>query len=232
MRRLPFIAPVMAVLSLVAGGCALSTSPEPLVVGAIYPTTGSQAPGGGAEARGVNLAVEWANAHGGVHGRPLSLAVLDTPRAEAVPPAMESLRRRGVSVVIGSHGSPISAVAADVASREGMSFWETGAVGQVGPDAAGSRNFFRLSPMGANLGRAAISFVRDELAAKLAPARPLRYAVAFVDDAYGRAVGEGAAAEASAGGGLVGTFPYDAATTDFGELAGRIGTVAPDVLFV
>jgi len=146
---------------------------------------------------------------------------------------MESLRRRGVSVVIGSHGSPISAVAATVATETGMSFWETGAVGQVGPDTAGSRNFFRLSPMGANLGRAAVSFVRDELASKLAPVGPLRYAVAFVDDAYGRAVGEGAAAEASgAGGVLAGTFPYDADTTDFGALAGRIGEAHPDVLFV
>ncbi len=67
---------------------------------------------------------------------------------------MESLRRRGVSVVVGSHGSPISAVAADVATQAGMSFWETGAVGQVGPDSSGGRNFFRLAPLGANLGRA------------------------------------------------------------------------------
>jgi len=231
-RRLYVIVAVVALVAVTAGGCARSGAPAHLVVGAIYPTTGSQAPGGSAEARGVGLAVEWANAHGGVHGRQLDLAVLDTPSAEAVPAAMESLRRRGVSVVIGSHGSPISAVAADVATQTGMSFWETGAVGQVGPDTAGSRNFFRLSPMGANLGRAAISFVRDELAPKLAPAGPLRYAVAYVDDAYGRAVGEGAAAEAGVGGNLVGTFPYDATTTDFGALAAQIGAAHPDVLFV
>ncbi len=232
MRRLSVLVTVTALVAVAAGACGRSDSPSPLVVGAIYPTTGSQAPGGSEEARGVDLAVEWANAHGGVHGRPLKLAALDTPSAEAVPTAMESLRRRGISVVIGSHGSPISAVAADVATETGMSFWETGAVGEVGPDTAGSRNFFRLSPMGANLGRAAISFVRDELATKLAAAVPLRFAVAYVDDAYGRAVGEGAAADAQAGGALVGTFPYDATTTDFTALAGQIGDVHPDVLFV
>ncbi len=222
----------MALVAASAVGCSRADGAAHVVVGAIYPTTGSQSPGGSSESRGVGMAVEWANSHGGIHGRPIDLATLDTPNAEAVPAAMDSLRRRGVSVVIGSHGSPISAVAANVATETGMSFWETGAVGEVGPDTAGGRNFFRLSPMGSNLGRAAISFVRDELATKLSPTGPLRYAVAYVDDAYGRAVGEGAAAEAGVGGQLVGTFPYDGATTDFGALAQQIGAAHPDVLFV
>jgi ABC-type branched-subunit amino acid transport system substrate-binding protein len=98
---------------------------------------------------------------------------------------------------------------------------------------AGGRSFFRLAPMGANLGEAAIVFVRDHLAARLAAHGPLRYAVAHVDDPYGRSVGAGAADEVARGGGVLsGSFGYDAHTSDFGPLAARIAAVHPDVLFV
>jgi ABC-type branched-subunit amino acid transport system substrate-binding protein len=162
------------------------------------------------------------------------LVSADAPKAEAVPATMDRLRRQGISVVVGSHGSTISAAAADAATAGNLSFWETGAVGLLGPDAASGANFFRLAPMGAGLGQAAIAFVRDRLASQLpgAPAN-LRYAVAYVEDAYGQAVGGGAAAEVQRGGGtLVGTFPYDAAKADFAAEASAIGAAKPDVLFV
>jgi branched-chain amino acid transport system substrate-binding protein len=119
-----------------------------------------------------------------------------------------------------------------VAARRHLSFWETGAVGELGPTADGGRSFFRLAAMGANLGRNAIAFVRDELAGKLPAHGPLRYAVAYIDDAYGRSVGKGAEAEVtSSGQTLAGVFPYDPSTTDFGPLATRLAAAKPDVLF-
>lgn len=230
MRRLVVAVIVMAS---VATGCTRSTRADTIEIGALYPTTGAQGVGGAQEARGVGLAAEWANAHGGIHGRRVRLVAANAERAEAVPGALRSLRRRGVSVVIGSHGSAISAVAARVATEEKMTFWETGAVGELGPGVSGGRNFFRLAPMGASLGRAGIAFVGDELAAKLGAPRPLRYAVAFVDDAYGRSVGGGAMAELRRRNeALVASFPYDAQRADFAGLARRIGEARPDVLFV
>src|SRR5213592_1059196 len=105
MRRLLVVVVCMAA---VAASCSGSSSPPSVRVGALYPRTGTQAAGGTDEARGVGLAVEWANAHGGVHGRRVRLEAVDAARAEAVPDALVSLRRRGVSVVLGSHGSSIS----------------------------------------------------------------------------------------------------------------------------
>jgi branched-chain amino acid transport system substrate-binding protein len=224
---------VIVAVAAVAAGCSGSGSKGPVRIGALYPRSGTQGVGGTEEERGVALAVEWANAHGGVHGRRVRLESVDASRAEAVPDALVSLRRKGVSVVLGSHGSSISAVAASLAGRENLSFWETGAVGEVGPASVGGRSFFRLAPMGANLGMAAIDFVRQELAPKLAAGRALRYVVAHVDDPYGRAVGQGAASEVGrTGDTLVGTFPYDAHTADFAPLAAQIAAVHPDVLFV
>ena len=183
------------------------------------------------EERGVRLAVEWANTHGGVHGRPVRLDTADAPRPEAVPSAMRALRDRGVRVVVGSHGSATSVAAAKVAGETGMMLWETGAVGGTTP-ANGGRSFFRLAPMGANLGRTAIAFIRDEVAPKLKPAAPLRYAVVFVDDPYGRSVGKGALDEVEGSGQVLSaSLPYDARGADFAALARRIAETRTDVLF-
>ena len=203
-----------------------------LVIGSIYPTSGPQRAGGTDEERGVRLAVEWANTHGGVRGRTVRLETADAPRPETVPSAMRVLRDRGARVVIGSHGSATSVAAAEVAGETGMLLWETGAVGGTALAADAGRSFFRLAPMGANLGRDAIAFVRDQLAPKLKPGAPLRYGVVFVDDPYGRSVANGALAEVEGSGQvLAASLPYDARDADFDALARRIAETRTDVLF-
>src|SRR5437588_610862 len=134
MRR--FLAVVVA-LAAVAAACGGSGGPSTVRIGALYPRSGSQGVGGAEEERGVELAVQWANDHGGVRGRRAQLEGVDAARAEAVPAALTALRRRGVTVVLGSHGSSISAVAAELAGRAGISFWETGAVGEIPTETAG-----------------------------------------------------------------------------------------------
>jgi branched-chain amino acid transport system substrate-binding protein len=222
----------LAALALLAG-CGSARGRAPVVLGALYPLSGSQGAGGTEEARGARLAVEWANGHGGVRGRGVELVAVDAPRAEAVPAALAALRGRHVSVVLGSHGSVVSAEAAREATDQGLVFWETGAVGETDAAVAGGSRFFRMAPMGANLGQAAIAFVRDQVVPRLNRAGPLRYAVAYVDDVYGHAVGSGALRELGAGNqAVVGSFPYDAHASDLGPLAARIAASRPDVLFV
>ncbi|GAC1316798.1 MAG: hypothetical protein NVSMB12_14040 [Acidimicrobiales bacterium] len=224
-------------IGLVGVSCAHTPNPAsppaPAKIGALYPTSGAQGSEGAEEFHGVELAAEWANSHGGMGGRPYQLIAVDAERAEAVPSAMTGLGRRGVTVVLGSHASAISAAAADTATKEHMSFWETGAIGETSTAVAGGRNFFRMAPVGANIGQKAIAFVRDQLAPRLPDHQPLRYAVAYVDDPYGRAVGLGAIDEIHRSGQtFVGTFAYDAQAADFGQIAGAIAGARPDVLFV
>jgi ABC-type branched-subunit amino acid transport system substrate-binding protein len=229
---------IVAVVVLTAGGLAWARrDSEPastVTVGILYPTTGAQAEGGGDEKRGVELAAQWANDHGGIQGRTLELKAADISRPEEAPDAMRGLANQGVSIVVGSHGSAVSAAAAQVATEDNLAFFETGAVGQIDPSVLSGRNFFRLAPMGANLGASAINFVRDEVIPAKGHTGPVRYAVAYVDDPYGRSVAAGAqqAAQQGANGSLVGSFGYQAAGTDFDALAKQIGDVHPDVLFV
>ena len=229
-KRLSLV--IVAVLTF-ATACSATDDPGALTLGAIYPVSGLQGPGGAEEANGVKLAVELANERGGVRGRPVRLELLDVDRGDAAPRALGQLQGKGIDVVLGTYGSTISAPAAAAAQRRGMVLWETGAVGLVGTDAGAGDTFFRLAPMGASLGRAAVAFVRDQLAATLGSTGPLRYAVAYVDDAYGRSVGLGAAEEAKVSGQeLVGTFPYSVRGLDAEALVRDIATARPDVLFV
>ena len=227
-----------ATFALLGAACAHAPSPgsparATVRIGALYPTSGAQGSEGVEELHGVELAAEWANAHGGMGGRPYQLAPVDAERAEAVPAAMTSLAHKGITVVLGSHASAISAAAADVATKEQLSFWETGAIGQTSVAVAGGHNFFRMAPMGANLGQKAIAFIRDELAPKLPAHEPLRYAVSYVDDPYGRSVGLGAIDEINRSGqAFAGSFAYNAQTADFTKIAAAIADAHADVLFV
>src|SRR6266511_3764155 len=161
---------MLAVL-LLATSCSGSSGsagrPEPLRVGAIYPLSGSQGPGGIEEYRGVELAARLANQRGGVAGRPIELVPQDVPEADAAPAAVERLASQGIGVMLGSYGSTISEPAAQTASRGGQVFWETGAVGELMGLPAGGDRVFRVAPAGSLLGRTAMDFTASELLPRL-----------------------------------------------------------------
>jgi branched-chain amino acid transport system substrate-binding protein len=222
----------LLVLLLLASAC--SPSSDPVVIGAIYPTGGGQGSGGIEEYRGVELAAELANLRGGLGGRPIELDLIPADSAEGGPPAVEALVARDVPAIVGTYGSTISAPVAEAATRRGVVFWETGAVGELDGDVASGRYVFRFAPMGSVLGADAVSFVSEVLLPRLPdPPRSPRYSVVYVDDAYGRSVGLGAARRIrDAGLPLAATFPYDLARVDYDRLARRIGRARTDVLVV
>ena len=222
---------LLALATLAAGSCT-SSAPDPIRIGAVYPLSGAQGPGGVDEFDGARLAVQLVNADGGVGGRPIELVPVDTPGGDAAPGAIAQLDEDGVRLVLGSYGSTISEPAAEAAARRDMLFWETGAVGEMTGRGAGHL-VFRIAPSGAILGRNAMAFVADEYAPVLhVDPSGLRYAVTFVDDAYGRAVAKGALDELhSRGYDVVGTFGYDPRAVDMAAFVHRLARSHPDVVF-
>jgi branched-chain amino acid transport system substrate-binding protein len=218
-------------LTVVATACSVGRGS--IVVGAIYPLSGSQGPGGVDEFRGVQVAVDMINGAGGVDGRKVVLRPLDVRSADGAVPAIDRLHEEGVRFVLGSYGSTISRPAAAEAARLGMLFWETGAVGDMLDVGQGSL-VFRVAPTGAVLGRVAVDFISNELAPLLRRSPDsLRFAVANVDDVYGRAVARGAVEQIAAQRlTLAGQFPYDLSRPDFPGLVRRLAAARPDVLFV
>ena len=184
------------------------------------------------EKRGALMAAEWANSHGGVNGHRL---VVETRR-------LTGPRRAG--------GDGRIAAGRDVGG--GWQPWQRllGGGGRgghpPGPNAVGDRGRrstptvvcrrVELHPHVAHgrqpgATRSTSSATRGQAATPHAGA--LRWAVAYVDDPYGRAVADGAKAEVAATGQpLVGTFPYTLATADFETLAAQIAATHPDVLYV
>jgi branched-chain amino acid transport system substrate-binding protein len=232
MRHLRPLGCLLALL-LVTGACSGGDRPEPVRIGAIYPLSGTQGMGGIDEYHGVEVAAELANQDGGVGGRPIVLDQVDVPEADAAPGAIQALAGRGVDLVLGSYGSTISSPAAAAAAGRGSLFWETGAVGKLaGP--GGGDLVFRVAPTGGLLGRNAIAFVADQLAPRLhRRASSLRFAVAAVDDVYGRAVADGATAELRDRGlELTAEVVYDPRRLDPARVVRRVAAGRPDVLFV
>src|SRR6266480_4425713 len=121
-RRLVPALTIVALVGAVLAGCGDSS--KTITIGALYPRTGPQGPGGTEELRGVQLAADWANDSSVVEGTRIKLAEVDAARAEAVPEAMDSLAQKGASIVLGSHGSAISAAAAREATVKRLAFFE------------------------------------------------------------------------------------------------------------
>ncbi|MEO8476407.1 MAG: ABC transporter substrate-binding protein, partial [Actinomycetota bacterium] len=124
--------------------------------------------------------------------------------------------------------------ASAAAAARGMLFWETGAVGMLTDASERGALTFRVPPTGASLGRAAIEFMSERFAPEVRgdPAG-LTYAVAYVDDVYGRSVAQGAFDRLDEQGlRQVGRFAYDFRTADYDALARKIGRSGADVLFV
>lgn len=225
------------VLVMAAAGCstgAASSDPPPLRIGALYPLSGSQGPGGISEYRGVKTAVEQVNARGGVDGRPIRLVPVDVPGADAVPEAMDYFASHGIRFVLGSYGSTISVPASRIAGRKGMLFWESGAVGERtmtasvrGAYQTGTTSF-RVAPTGMTLGANAIRFI-----ARRIPHRgPLRVALTGVDDVYGRSVIRGAMGEIKRLGlHLAASLHYDPRRFSAARIVRRIARSSADVLF-
>ncbi len=226
--------PALVAVAVIAAACSSpASSPPSIAVGALYPLSGSQGPGGLDEFHGVQLAADYVNADGGIAGRKIALDPIDVPGSDAVPDAIDQLARKNVRFVVGSYGSTISRPAAMLASQRGMLFWETGAVGEMLPEPAG-KLAFRVAPTGAALGKEAIDFVTNVLAPKL-DLKPdaLRVAIAEVDDVYGREVGDGAVAEVEKLGlPPAGVVPYDVQHLDPAAVVHRIADLHPNVLFV
>jgi branched-chain amino acid transport system substrate-binding protein len=221
---------VVSMLTLVSCG----HDPSVVHVGAVYPLSGSQGPGGRDEYRGVQMAVDFVDQDGGVNGHPIVLDPVDVVGGDAAPTAIDGLADQGIRFVLGSYGSTISQPAAAEAARRGLLFWETGAVGSMPPPGGGGTSFFRVAPSGGVLGKDAVTFIARRLAPML-HRRPasLRFGVVNVDDVYGTAVGDGAVREIRAlGVPFAGRTSYDAAHLDAGPLVRRIAGTRPDVLFV
>ncbi len=215
---------------MIAAACGQSqtaSTGQSIVLGAIYPLTGPQAPGGKEELAGVQAALQVAEEEGAPNVR---LQVIDATTPQAASAAVDTLvHDYHVPAILGTYGSTLSAAASTRAEQLKTVYWETGAVAD--PITAQRNYVFRTVATGSALGRMAVNFTHDVLmpAAQLKAPRAV---VVRVDDIYGRSVGGGEQQLAQALGiNVVDVIEYNPNAYDPDIIALRLAEDRPDFLY-
>ena len=224
-RRLALLAFVL----LAVAGCGQSQASQSsgIVLGAIYPLSGPQAPGGRAELAGVQAALEIAEARGAPKVR---LQVIDATTPAAASAAVDTLvTDYHVPAILGTYGSTLSAAASARAEQLKTVYWETGAVAD--PITAQRQYVFRTVATGSALGHMAVQFTHDVLVPSSKLASP-RAVIVRVNDIYGRSVGGGEEELAkSLGIDVVDVIEYDPNAYDAAVIAARVASDRADFLW-
>jgi branched-chain amino acid transport system substrate-binding protein len=218
-------------LLLFAAACApfVTDQSHDLVLGAIYPLTGPQAPGGQAELAGVRAALEVAESSGSLKTH-VRLQVIDAVTPQEASAAVDKLvHDYRVPAILGTYGSTLSAAASARAEELHTIYWETGAVAD--PITAQRHFVFRTVATGSSLGRMAVTFTHDVLQPQTKVASP-RAVIVQVNDIYGRSVGGGEEALArSMGVQVVDVIEYDPRAYDPDVIATRLAADRADFLW-
>lgn len=199
-----------------------------LVLGAIYPLSGPQAPGGQQELAGVRAALVVAESSGGL--KHVRLQVIDATTPDEASAAVDKLvHEYRVPAILGTYGSTLSAAASARAEALRTVYWETGAVAD--PITAQRRYVFRTVATGSSLGRMAVAFTHDALLPRLGLSSP-KAVVVRVNDIYGRSVGGGEEALArTIGIQVVDVIEYNANAYDPDVIAARLAADHADFLW-
>jgi branched-chain amino acid transport system substrate-binding protein len=221
------------ILAVLAAACSTvaASGPVPFRVGAIFPLSGSTAPGSTDEYLGATLAAQLVNAAGGIAGHPISLDVRDVENQGQIPAAVSSLHADGVHVVIGAYSSQLSIPAAAAVSAAGMVYWETGAVADR-VTGQGSPLVFRVGVNGAELGSNSGKFMLQELVPRMGiPMDRIRVSFVTADDNYGHSVADATRAALDAGGmSISGESIYNPYTPDWTPVMRALAAEKPDIL--
>ncbi len=228
MRRVVVVVLALAVVAAACGESQAKPS-NAIVLGAIYPLSGSQAAGGKEELAGVKAALQLAQSSGALN-MPVRLDVVDANTPEAAVAGVDHLVRDDhVPAILGTYGSTLSAAAAARAEELKTVYWETGAVAD--PITAQRHYVFRTVATGGALGRIAVTFTHDVLIPDYKLQAP-RVAIIRVNDIYGRSVGGGEQAlAASLGINVVDVIEYDPRMYDAPAIATRVAADHPDFLW-
>jgi len=208
---------------------------DEIKVGLVFPTSGNFAALGTDQMNGVKLAIDWANANGGINGVPIIVVEADTqsdPAAGATA-AQRLIDQDEVDILIGSYSSGISQALLPVAERNDVILWEVGAVSPT-INADGYSNFLRTVGGSMTYARADIDFIKDFLAPELGvDAADLKIAVGHEDGAFGTSVADAIVELAAAEGlNVVTRETWPANSTDLTPVILRLKEAAPDVMLV
>lgn len=226
---LPFGRLILAVGVVCASSAAYAADVK---IGAIFPLSGNFATFGSQCFKGVELAVEEANANGGIKGDKIALIKADAAdTSQAVSETRRLISREGVKAIIGTYASGLSYAATPVAELAGVPYFEvTGTADNIT-----ERNFkylFRASAPARAFGESSMRALNElVLPNKKLDPKQVRVAIIHEDSLYGASVAKRQTEIAQASGlSIVENIPYSAKTVDLSSAVMRMKQSNVDVV--
>jgi len=226
----------LALLAVVFVLAACATAPgqagqSHIKVGAVFPLAGPQAPLAKQEYAGVQIARDFVNTDGGMHGSPVDLVTRDITDASQAASRVADLQAAGVHSIVGAYSSSLSMPISAAAQARGLLYWEAGAVA----DQLTGRGYplvFRVGATGSNLGTMSSHFAATILAPRLnlAPSQ-LRMVIVHNVDGYPTSVADAVSRQAKVEGiDVVGEVRYDAHVPDWPTVLNEVRATNPNIL--
>lgn len=210
---------------------AAEASGEPLKVGVMNPFSGAFAIYGEQLFRGYELAIDEANAAGGVLGRQVELAKGDalTPD-QAIPEAQRLATQENVDLFIGTYVSAVSNAASDVANQYDLLYWDTNALASDLTE-RGLENFIRVGPSAQDFADMASQLVTELTASELGePVEDLQVYLEHEESIYGTSIAERQEEQISeAGAEVLSVAAHSAGAADLTDSILRARDANPDV---
>ena len=198
---------------------------DPVKIGFNAPLTGFAAADGKSALIGAELAVEQANADGGINGRPVELVVYDdqAKAAQAVPVANKLIGQDEVNIAIsGSYSGPTRA-AAQVFQEQGVPYISAYA---IHPDITRAGDYvFRTSFVGEVQGRAGAKLIGETLGNK-------RVVLITLQNDFGKSLAAGFKEAASDFGiEILGEYQYAIKDRQFGPIVSKVSAQQPEAIY-
>ncbi len=222
-------------IALLVGACALTQAAfaqQTIKIGVINPFSGPLALYGGEMTRGFELAVDQANAAGGLVGRKIELVRGDASNPQQGIATVEQLVTRDkVDMFTGTYISAVSNAASDAAARYNKLYWETGGVARDLTE-RGLPNFVRSGAYAVSFAARSVDTVRDLIAPALKKdMRDLKVWIEHEDSIYGTSIAEVQKRMFEAfGTKVVGVGSHSFRTIDLNDTVLRAKQANPDVL--
>jgi branched-chain amino acid transport system substrate-binding protein len=216
------IAAVAFAIAMLAATPALA---ETVKIGFNVPLTGFAAADGKSALTGAELAVEQANAEGGINGKQIELIVYDDQASpkEAVPIATKLIEKDGVKVAVSGSYSGSTRAAAGIFQEAGIPYIAAYA---VHPDITRAGNFvFRTSFVGEVQGRAGAKLIGEDMGKK-------RVVLITLKNDFGKSLANGFREAAGKFGiEIVNEYEYSIKDRQFGPIVSKVKADAPDAIY-
>jgi len=194
-------------------------------VGFNVPLTGFAAADGESALNGAKLAVNQANANGGINGKQIELVIYDDQASpkEAVPIANRLIEKDGVKVAVSGSYSGSTRAAAGVFQAAGIPYISAYAI-HPGITRAG-KYIFRTSFMGEVQGAAGALLIGQTMQIK-------RVVIITLKNDFGKSLAAGFKAEAANFGiEIINEYEYSIPDRQFGPIVAKVRADKPDAIY-